>query len=50
VDSSALVCIGVVESGNLTRLTAEESVQLRSDLVSLSLTKGVALRTACLEE
>ncbi len=40
------VCVGV--AFDLAGLTAEEAVQLRSDLVALVGAKGVTLRASCL--
>lgn len=50
MDSLGLVGIGVGESSDLARLAAEDSVKLRSDLVSLAGFQGVTLRTSSLEK
>lgn len=45
-----LVGIGVCETLNGTSVAAEKTVQVGTDLVSLTLTESVALSTSCLEE
>ena len=50
VDSAVLVGIGVGEAGNLARLAAEETVELRANLVALAGLQGVALCATGLEE
>ena len=50
VDGTLLVGVGVREAGNLARLAAEETVELRANLVALALLEGVALCATGLEE
>jgi hypothetical protein len=45
-----LVGLGVRETGSLTRLTAKDTVQVRTDLVGTTSFGGVALGTTSLEE
>jgi hypothetical protein len=49
-DALLLVGISVGKALNLTTLAAKETVQLRADLVALTLLQGVALSTSCLEK
>lgn len=49
-DSLLLVGIGVWVALNGTSLTSEKTVEVRTDLVSLTLTESVALSTSGLEE
>jgi hypothetical protein len=48
VDTLLLVCLGVGETRDLTTLAAEETVQVRSDLVAFALLQVMALRASCL--
>jgi hypothetical protein len=50
VDTLLLVGVGVGEALDLTGLAAEDTVELRADLVALAGLQGVALRAAGLEE
>lgn len=50
VDGALLVGVGVREAGNLAGLAAEETVELRADLVALAGLQGVALGATSLEE
>lgn len=50
MDSARLVGVGVGEALNLARLAAEDTVELRADLVALAGLQGVALSAAGLEE
>ena len=50
LDTLVLVGVGVRETGDLARLAAEETVELRADLVALAGLQGVALCAAGLEE
>jgi hypothetical protein len=50
VDSALLVGVGVGEALDLARLAAEDTVELRADLVALAGLQGVALCAAGLEE
>lgn len=50
VDGTLLVGVGVGEAGDLAGLAAEETVELRADLVALALLEGVALCATGLEE
>ena len=50
VDGALLVGVGVREAGNLARLAAEETVELRANLVALAGLQGVALCATGLEE
>lgn len=50
VDGALLVGVGVRETGDLARLAAEETVELRANLVALALLEGVALCATGLEE
>ena len=50
VDGTLLVGVGVRETGDLTRLAAEETVELRANLVALAGLQGVALCATGLEE
>jgi hypothetical protein len=50
VDGALLVGVGVGEAGNLAGLAAEETVELRANLVALALLEGVALCATGLEE
>ena len=50
VDGTLLVGVGVGEARDLAGLTAEETVELRADLVALAGLQGVALSAAGLEE
>lgn len=50
VDGALLVGVGVRETGDLARLAAEETVELRTNLVALALLEGVALCATGLEE
>jgi hypothetical protein len=48
VDTLLLIGLGVGEAWNLTTLAAEETVQVRTDLVALTLFQVMALRASCL--
>lgn len=50
VDTLLLVGVGVGEALNLARLAAEDTVELRADLVALAGPQGVALCATGLEE
>jgi hypothetical protein len=50
VDTLLLVGVGVGEALDLTGLAAEDTMELRADLVALAGLQGVALRAAGLEE
>ena len=50
VDGALLVGVGVGEAGDLARLAAEETVELRANLVALAGLQGVALCATSLEE
>jgi hypothetical protein len=50
VHSALLVGVGVGEALNLTRLAAEDTVELRADLVALAGLQSVALSAAGLEK
>ena len=49
-DGLLLVGIGILEASDGTSLAAEQTVKVRSDLVSLALLEGVALGASGLEE
>ena len=50
LNTLVLVGVGVRETGDLARLAAEETVELRANLVALAGLQGVALCAAGLEE
>jgi hypothetical protein len=50
VHSALLVGVGVGEALDLTRLAAEDTVELRADLVALAGLQSVALSAAGLEK
>lgn len=50
VDGTLLVGVGVRETGDLTGLAAEETVELRANLVALAGLQGVALCATGFEE
>jgi hypothetical protein len=50
VDGALLVGVGVGEALDLTRLAAEDTVELRADLVALAGLQSVALSAAGLEK
>ena len=50
LNTLVLVGVGVRETGDLARLAAEETVELRANLVALAGLQGVALCATSLEE
>lgn len=49
-DTLLFVGVGVRETFSLTRLSAENTMQVRTNLVWATLLNGVALQTSCLEK
>lgn len=47
-DAFLLICVGVGEALDLTGLTAEQTVQVGSDLVAFAFLQVMALRASCL--